>query len=70
LGAALWALASLRSSQLAARVPLAPKIHELGNAVVRLNAAAGKADYSDRLKDFQIAWNDLIVHQQILVPSR
>ena len=69
-GSAVGALASLRASQLAARIPLAQKIHELGGTVVRLNAAVGKPDYNDRLKDFQATWNDLIVHQKILAPSR
>jgi hypothetical protein len=69
-GSAVGALASLRASQLAARVPLAEKIHVLNQTIVHLHAAAGGADYVERLKAFQVAWNDLIVHQKILVPSR
>jgi hypothetical protein len=68
-GSAVGALASVRASQLASRVPLAAKIHNLGSSVVRLNASAGAADYEARLKEFMIAWNDLIVHQKILAPS-
>jgi hypothetical protein len=69
-GSVVGALASLRASQLAARIPLAEKIHQLSQAVVKLTVATGKPDYSDRMADFQIAWNDLIVHEKILAPSR
>lgn len=69
-GSGVAALASLRSSQLAARVPLAQKIHELSTKVVQLNAAVGTQEYGDRLKDFLVVWNDLIIHQKILVPSK
>ena len=68
-GASFSALASVRSSQLAARVPLAKKIHALSQAIVKLRAAVGKPDFVVRLKKFNVTWNDLAVHQKILAPS-
>ncbi len=68
-GAAFGALGSLRASQLAARVPLAEKIHALAQAIVKLRAALGKPEFLLRLKKFNVTWNDLAVHQKILAPS-
>jgi hypothetical protein len=69
-GAGFALLASIRASQLAARVVLAPKIHTLNTSVIALRVAIGKPSYNDGMKQFQIAWNDFIVHQKILAPSR
>jgi Na+/H+-translocating membrane pyrophosphatase len=41
IGGAIAALAAVRSSQLAARLPLAAKIHELNRTFVVLTAASG-----------------------------
>jgi hypothetical protein len=68
-GAAVAAVASMRASQLNARVALAPKMHTLAQKIVSLRGAVGTPEYTPRMKDFQLAWNDLIVHQKILLPS-
>jgi hypothetical protein len=69
-GAAVAAVAALRASQLEARAPLAPKIHALVQTIIKMRGVVGSPDYVTRMKDFQIAWNDLIVHQRILLPSK
>jgi hypothetical protein len=69
IGGAGAALSAIRSSQLAARVPLAGKVHQLNNAFVRLSAAP-PAEFHERVMTFSRAWNDLAVHQKILAPSR
>ena len=68
-GASFAALGSLRSSQLAARVPLAAKIHTLAQAIIKLRAALGTNNLTERLLVFHAAWNDLAVHQKVLAPS-
>ena len=69
-GAAVAAVAALRASQLEARAPLAPKMHVLTQAIVKIRGAVGSPDYNTRMKEGQLAWNDLIVHQKILLPSK
>lgn len=68
-GAWMGMLASIRASQLAARAPLAPKLHRLSSTVVQAMVEVGKPEYDARLRDFEIAWSDFIVHQKILAPS-
>jgi hypothetical protein len=68
-GAAFGALGSVRASQLAARAPLAEKIHGLAQSTIKLRAAIGTPDFASRLNDFNIAWNDFAVHQKLLAPS-
>src|SRR4051812_4741010 len=60
----------MRASQLAARAPLPEKIHELNKTVVTLRGALGTPAFNTALKDFSLRWNDFIVHQKILAPSR
>jgi len=72
-GATVAALASIRSSQLAARTPLAKKIHVLNQTVVQITASAASknsANFTQELRYFMVAWNDLAVHQKILAPSK
>lgn len=69
VGGAGAALSAIRSSQLAARVPLATKIHELNRAIARLPPAINTPAFKARLIEFNFAWNDFIVHQKILAPS-
>jgi len=69
-GAAVAAVAALRASQLEARAPLAPKMHALVQTIIKLRGGVGTPEYNGRLIAFQLAWNDLIVHQKILLPSR
>jgi len=68
-GGAFSGLASMRASQLAARAPLAEKIHELNKTVVTLRGAVGSPTFNAALNDFSLKWNDFIVHQKILAPS-
>lgn len=68
-GAWMGMLASIRASQLAARAPLAPKLHAMSTAVVNAMVAVDTPDYDVRVREFEIAWNDFIVHQKILAPS-
>ena len=68
-GAWMGMLASIRASQLAARAPLAPKLHALSTTVVHVMVAVGKPDYDRQVREFEIAWSDFIVHQKILAPS-
>ncbi len=71
VGAGFAAVASIRASQLAARAPLAGKLHGLARAFVNLSKARRTADADeDELANLlQIAWNDLFTHQRILCPS-
>ena len=71
-GGAFAALASIRASQLAARAILAPKLHELSNAIVTLRGTMG-LEPEDELrakKNLERAWNDFAVHQRVLCPSK
>jgi len=69
-GGALAAIASLRASQVAARAPLAPKLHNIAAELIRLAPAIGQADEIGKRHAFELAWNDFAVHQKILCPSR
>lgn len=69
-GGGFAALASIRASQIAARAALAPKLHALADAIIRLQGAAGTAEELQRRRDLEGAWNDFGVHQRILCPSR
>ena len=68
-GAGLAAVASLRASQLAARVPLAEKLHRMGRAFVELEPAIGTKDEAKAGVNLNVAWNDFFTHQRILCPS-
>ena len=68
-GGAVAALASLRASQIAARAPLAAKIHVTSKRIVKLRTAIGTPDYDEHRVAFEEAWNDLASHQKILCPS-
>jgi hypothetical protein len=68
-GSGFAAYSAFRASELQARLPLIPRIHTLGFAFVRLSTAKGTADENPRRLDFESAWNDFRVHQQVLCPS-
>ena len=68
-GGGFAALASLRASQLAARAPLGPLLHELSNAVVRLNSTSDPNERFAALREFQRVWNQFAIQQRILCPS-
>ncbi len=68
-GAGLAAVASLRASQLAARAPLAEKLHQLAKAFVGRHPAIGTKDEAKSTLNLQVAWNDFFTHQRILCPS-
>ena len=69
-GGAFAALASLRSSQIAARAPLAEKIHTVAAGIAKLQASLGTGDENQNRMGFEVAWNDLATHAKILCPSR
>ena len=68
-GGSLAAVASLRASQLAARAPLGPILHEIGNALVAMNATKGTERYWEPRREFERRWNEFAVQQRILCPS-
>lgn len=69
-GSAFGALSSLRVAQLTARASLAPKMHALAAAIVKLRAATNdNREFASRMTDFHVAWHDLSAHQKMLVPS-
>ena len=71
-GGGFAALASIRASQVAARASLAPKLHELSNAIVSLQGAirSGAQEEAEAKKNLECVWNDFAVHQRILCPSQ
>ncbi len=68
-GGSLAAVASLRASQLAARAPLGPILHEIGNALIAMNATKGTEEYWTPRREFERRWNEFAVQQRILCPS-
>jgi hypothetical protein len=68
-GGAFAALASLRASQLAARAPLGLILHDLSNAVIRLNIASNSDERFEATREFQRVWNKFAIQQRILCPS-
>jgi len=70
LGGGLFAaIASIRSSQLSARAPLAVIIHQLGVRLIGLRVALHTPDHAGAIREFEEEWNSLAVHQRILCPS-
>ena len=65
-GGAFAAVASLRASQIAARAPLAEKIHTVTSRIVKLRASLDTEDENENRMGFEVAWNDLAVHAKIL----
>lgn len=70
VGGAVASLATLRTSQLSARAPLGPLLHEIGQFLIKLNASVGTSDYMGTLLRFESKWNEFSVHQRILCPSK
>jgi hypothetical protein len=68
-GGGLAAMASLRASQLAARAPLGPILHEIGNTIISMNVTKGTPDYVKHRRDFERKWNEFSIQQRILCPS-
>lgn len=66
-GGGFAALASLRASQLAARAPLGPVLHEISNALIGMHATKGTSEYWRR--EFERRWNEFSIQQRILCPS-
>ena len=70
-GGGLAALASLRASQIAARAPLGPILHEMGKAFVRMNVTKDMPEeYFDHRLEFEHKWNEFSIQQRILCPSK
>ncbi len=68
-GGGFAALASVRASQLAARAPLGAVLHEIGNALVGMNATKGTKEYWEPRREFERRWNEFSIQQRILCPS-
>ena len=68
-GGGAAALASLRASQLAARAPLGPVLHELSNTIIAMNSTKGTPDYWEPRREFERKWNEFSIQQRILCPS-
>jgi hypothetical protein len=68
-GGMLAAVASLRASQLAARAPLGSILHEIGNALIAMNATKDTDAYWEPRRDFERKWNEFSIQQRILCPS-
>jgi hypothetical protein len=75
-GGAFAAYASLRSSQIAARAPLAVALYEMSYAIIGLRDArevtSGKEhdEYLEGRERFEGKWNELATQQKVLCPSR
>ncbi len=65
-GGAFAAIAAIRSSQIAARAPLADKIHEIAMVAIKLRVASTPDERNQWLIKFETAWNDFTIHQRIL----
>jgi hypothetical protein len=68
-GGGLVAFASLRASQLTARVPLGSVLHEISNTIVLMNATKGTSDYLEARREFERKINEFSIQQRILCPS-
>ena len=68
-GGGFAALASLRASELAARAPLGPVLHEISNALIAMNAAKGTVAYWEPRREFERRWSEFSIQQRILCPS-
>jgi hypothetical protein len=68
-GGGFAALASLRASQLAARAPLGPVLHEISNALIGMNATRGTESYWEPRREFERRWSEFSIQQRILCPS-
>jgi hypothetical protein len=70
-GGGFAALASLRASQLAARAPLGPVLHEIRNTLtlVKTDAPKGTQEYWVPRIEFERRWNEFAIQQRILCPS-
>ena len=69
-GAGIAALASVRASQLAARAPLAEKLHKLGVRGAELASALKSSSGVDEAHlALETTWSDIAAHQKILCPS-
>jgi hypothetical protein len=69
-GGAFAAIASLRASQIAARAPLGPILHQISNALTRLRVTRSTSEYADAQMEFQRRWNEFSIQQRILCPSK
>jgi len=69
-GGAFAAIASLRASQIAARAPLGPVLHQISIALMHLRVTKGTPEYVDAQKEFQLRWNEFSIQQRILCPSK
>lgn len=70
-GGGFAAVASLRASQLAARAPLGPILHKIGNALtlIKTDARRGTPEYLVPRIAFERRWNEFSIQQRILCPS-
>lgn len=69
-GGGFTALASLRASQLAARAPLGPILHEISNTIIAMNATKNTTDYWGPRREFERKWNEFAIQQRIICPSK
>ena len=68
-GGGFAALASLRPSQLAARAPLGPVLHKIGDTIIGMNATKGTSEYLAPRREFERRWSEFSIQQRILCPS-
>lgn len=75
-GGAFAAYAALRSSQIAARAPLAVAIYQMSYAIIGLRdptqvtSTAEENERGEGIERFEGRWNELATQQKVLCPSR
>ncbi len=69
-GGGFAALASLRASQTAARLPLCSTLFGIAEALIRLRIASENDERTSARLDFEKKWNEFSIQQRILCPSR